>query len=85
MPYTVNISDKAQKKLRKLPPTDGARILEKIQGLESDPRPAGATNVIGMHSAYRLRQGDYRVLYTISDETITVEVIDIGHRKDIYR
>ncbi len=64
----------AQKQLGKIPPPHFNRIIKAINELATNPRPLG----------YRIRIGDYRVIYNIEDKILTVFVIDIGHRKDIY-
>jgi mRNA interferase RelE/StbE len=64
---------------------DRARIMERIHNLAADPRPHGSKKLEGPFERYRLRQGDYRVLYEIRDEVHMVSVINVGHRKDIYR
>lgn len=63
--------------------TSARRITEAVLGLREDPRPAGATKMVGM-DAWRLRVGDYRVVYLISDSVQVVEVTRIGHRRDVY-
>jgi mRNA interferase RelE/StbE len=60
------------------------RIAESILSLENDPRPQGSRKLRGLE-AYRLRVGAYRILYTIDDGIQTVEIIAVGHRKDVYR
>jgi mRNA interferase RelE/StbE len=64
---------------------DRARIMDKIQKLAGNPRPHGSKKLEGPFERYRLRQGDYRVLYEIRDEALIVAVIHVGHRKDVYR
>jgi mRNA interferase RelE/StbE len=56
----------------------------RINGLATEPRPPGAEKLSG-HEKYRIRQGDYRVLYSIDDGAQTVTVVKIGHRRDVYR
>jgi len=60
------------------------RILKRIKMLEENPRPEGSTKLSGQER-YRLRQGRYRIVYSIQDYELTVWVVKIGHRKDIYR
>lgn len=60
------------------------RILARIQGLRDDPRPAGAEKLTGQ-DLYRLRQGSFRILYSVRDALVLVEVIKIGHRREVYR
>lgn len=84
MSYDIRIKSSAKKQLDKLPPKDRERVLQRIVTLAADPRPAGATKLTGTN-AWRVRQGDYRILYTIEDAVLLIEVIRIGHRRDIYR
>ena len=81
--YQVQISNKAAKSLEKLP--DGAyeRVREAIGGLAINPRPTGCKKLKG-RSGYRIRVGDYRVVYEIEGDKLVVLVLDIGHRWEIY-
>ncbi len=63
---------------------DRQRVVARIMRLAEDPRPPGATKLTGKE-AYRIRQGDYRIVYTIADDVLVVEVIRVGHRRDVYR
>ena len=63
---------------------DVKRILNRIEMLEEDPRPPGCEKLTGQER-YRLRQGRYRIVYSIPDDELTVWVVKVGHRKDIYR
>ena len=81
--YQLVIDRYAQKQLSKIPPPHFNRIIKAINELASDPRPAGCKKLTA-RLGYRIRIGDYRVIYTIEDKILTVFVIDIGHRKDIY-
>ena len=82
--YRVLLKRSAVKELEVLPLTDRRRIAGKIQRLERDPRPPGVEKLSGQ-DRYRLRQGDYRVLYAVDDGARTVTVVKIGHRRDVYR
>jgi mRNA interferase RelE/StbE len=68
----------------RLPKADNGRIIARIEALADNPRPQGYEKLAGS-SAYRIRQGDYRIIYTINDGTIVVEMIRVGHRRDVYR
>lgn len=72
------------KDLRAIPKRDVARILERIRQLTSDPRPPGCEKLSGMER-YRIRQGAYRILYEIEDSTVTVTVVKVAHRREVYR
>jgi mRNA interferase RelE/StbE len=67
-----------------IPPKELRKILEKIESLAMEPRPIGCQKLSGQEK-YRLRQGRYRILYSIQEEEITVWVIQVAHRKDAYR
>lgn len=84
MIYKVNILHKAQKQLAKIPASDYKKIKQAILDLAHDPRPQGAKKLKGRPS-WRIRQGDYRVIYEIQDNQLIVIVLDVGNRKDIYR
>jgi mRNA interferase RelE/StbE len=81
--YTVLILPSAQKQLHKLPNAIATRIEDKMLELEHDPRPPGCKKLKG-RDAWRIRIGDYRVIYEIHDGRLVVTVITIGHRRDVY-
>lgn len=81
--YAVNITKTAQKQLDKLSDTIAAPILQAIGALASDPRPHGYAKVKG-REGYRIRSGDYRIIYDIVDKKLVIEIITVGHRKDVY-
>lgn len=85
MEYTVIYKKGVDKELARLPKHDYLRITEKILSLASDPRPYGCIKLAGSINEYRIRIGNYRVLYTIEDDIVTLYVIKIAHRKDVYR
>ena len=72
------------KDLRQIPKKDIQRILNRIENLKKDPPPAGVEKLSG-DEKYRIRQGDYRILYMIEDEIITVTIVKVGHRREVYR
>ncbi len=82
--YSLRIKPSAAKELETVPRKDRRRIVQKIGGLASEPRPSGAEKLSG-HDKYRLRQGDYRVLYSVADQDRIVVVVKIGHRGEVYR
>lgn len=82
--YRVEIKRSAGKELERLPSGKKRRVISRIRGLVSDPRPSGAKKLSG-EEKYRIRQGDYRILYQIHDEIITVAVVRIAHRREVYR
>lgn len=81
--YTVLILPSAQKQLSKLPNAIASRIEDKLLELEHDPRPPGCKKLKG-RDAWRIRIGDYRAIYEIHDGKLTVTVITIGHRREVY-
>ena len=82
--YRVLIKSSAVKELESLPAKDRSRVAAKIHGLGADPRPPGAEKLSG-HEKYRLRQGDYRILYSIDDADATEVYVKGGHRREVYR
>ena len=82
--YNVVVTDKVRKIILKLPPLVAAKIENSLFELEENPRPTGCKKLKG-RSGYRIRVGDYRIIYEIEDNILRVIVIDLGHRKDIYR
>lgn len=81
--YKVLIRRSAAGELERVPKKDLRRIVERIQGLEATPRPQGCEK-LSAQERYRIRQGDYRIVYSINDEDRTVEVVKVGHRSEIY-
>ena len=84
MIYKLFILHKAQKQLAKLPADDYKKLKKIIAGLARNPRPTGTKKLKG-RNAWRIRQGNYRVIYEIQDNILTITVIALGHRKDIYK
>ena len=84
MAYAVILRRAAEKELSRLPEKIHQRIAHKLLELENGPRPHGAQKLQG-HEGYRIRIGDYRVLYLIDDKAKTVEVLAVGHRREVYR
>jgi mRNA interferase RelE/StbE len=84
MAYRVLIKRSAERELAALPAQTKERIDQRLLKLESDPRPRGVKKLQGQES-YRLRVGDYRVLYTVDDQVCQVMVYAVGHRRAVYR
>lgn len=82
--YSLEIKRSAAKELGLLPARDRDRIITRIRALTRDPRPPGAERLSGQER-YRIRQGDYRILYEIEDAVLRIVVVKIGHRRDVYR
>jgi mRNA interferase RelE/StbE len=81
--YKIEIKRSAQKEIKKLPDTVLRRVVEKITSLGQDPRPDGCKKLSG-EEKYRVRVGDYRILYGIEDDVLLIYVVKVAHRKDIY-
>ena len=81
--YIVILSKKAEKQLDKLPDQIAFPIIEAIQTLEKDPRPKGCIKLKN-RNGYRIRVGNYRVIYEIFDKELIIDVIALGHRREIY-
>jgi mRNA interferase RelE/StbE len=82
--YVVLLKRSAEKELDRLPGEVHARIVARLLGLRDAPRPSNAKK-LRAREAYRVRVGEYRILYTIDDTDRRVEVFSIGHRRDVYR
>lgn len=82
--YSVLIKRSAAKEIEALPPKDRRRVVARIHSLGSNPRPVGCEKLSG-EEKYRLRQGDYRILYEIVDRELIVTVVKVGNRRDVYR
>ena len=82
--YKVIVSKSASKELAELPTQIVNRIIPAIKRLGENPRPAGCKKLKGEQDSWRIRIGDYRVIYTIDDVIHIVDVRSVGHRKDIY-
>ncbi len=82
--YKVLFKASVEKDLRAIPGKDIKRILQKIKALSSEPRPPGCEKLTGSER-YRIRQGRYRIVYSIQDNVLTVWVVKVAHRKDVYR
>lgn len=82
--YHVLITDPAEKELKRYDPRLQDRLINKILLLSDYPRPHGFKKLFGS-SNFRIRVGDYRIIYHIDDAKRVVKILDIGHRKDIYR
>lgn len=82
--YSVRIKRSAARELEAIPVKDRRRIAARIALLAADPRPVGCEKLSG-EEKYRLRQGDYRILYEIVDQELVVTVVRVGNRRDVYR
>ena len=82
--YKIYFKKSVEKDFKVIPKKDLLKILERIEALAEDPRPPGCEKLSGQLK-YRLRQGRYRILYSVQDDELTIWVVKVGHRKDIYR
>ena len=82
--YSLFLKRSAAKELEAVAAKDRRRIVARIQALATEPRPPGVEKLSGAEK-YRVRQGDYRILYTIDDGAGAVVVVKLGHRRDVYR
>ena len=84
MIYKISILRRAQKQLAKIPASDYKKVKQAILDLAQDPRPPGSEKLKG-RPGWRIRQGDFRVIYEIQDDKLIIIVLDVGNRKDIYK
>ena len=82
--YKVHFRESVEKDLSIIPKKNLKRILQRVKMLADNPRPSGCEKLTGQER-YRVRQGQYRIVYSIQDYELTVWIVKIGHRKDIYR
>jgi len=83
--YQIEIKPSASKELEKLPRPMIARVVAAIWELADNPYPQGVKKLAGFDRTYRIRVGDYRVLYTVYETRLVIEIIRVAHRKDVYR
>ena len=82
--YKLVFKKSVSKDLRPIPNKDVARILQRMEGLQENPRPVGSEKLSGQER-YRIRQGVYRIIYEVKDELLVVTVVKVGHRKHVYK
>ena len=82
--YELRFKTSVSKDLRRVPTPNVRRILARIDALRDDLRPPGCEK-LSAQERYRIRQGDYRILYSVLDDIVTVEIVKVGHRRDVYR
>ncbi|MFP4069784.1 MAG: type II toxin-antitoxin system RelE family toxin [Verrucomicrobiota bacterium] len=83
--YNIEWRPSTKKDLKRISKTEVQRIIKAVESLSGQPRPPGSTKLSGSDLTYRIRVGNYRVIYEIHDEIILIEVVKVGHRKDVYR
>ncbi len=84
MTYTVTLAPSAARQLRKFDPVVRRRLQAAIELLAVDPRPPAATRLVGGSGEWRVRTGDYRIVYDINDDELVVLVLRMGHRREVY-
>lgn len=84
MAYTVIVAPAAKRDLKRLPADALRRVAEAIDQLADEPRPHGSVKLQGATDLYRIRIGDYRVIYQIHDRQLRIVIVRVGHRRDIY-
>jgi mRNA interferase RelE/StbE len=84
MSYRIEVAPAAVRQLRKLDRVAQRRVQAAIELLASQPRPSGAKKLVGGDDEWRVRTGDYRIVYEIHDHVLLVLVVAVGHRRDIY-
>lgn len=82
--YLVTFGSSAKKELRDLPADVIGRVIPKIRDLSANPRPVGTKRLHGYRDRWRIRLGDYRVVYSIDDERRVVDIARVAHRRDVY-
>ncbi len=82
--YKIIFTQNSEKELRKIPSPDLTRIMTKISTLSHQPRPPGIQMLKGENRYFRLRQGDYRIIYDVNDSEQKITVVKIGHRREVY-
>ncbi|BCG62718.1 MAG: mRNA interferase RelE/StbE [Methyloprofundus sp.] len=83
--YKIVWKNSAKKELKRLPKSTIGKILFSVEQLQSNVHPVGSKKIVGLEHTYRLRTGDYRIVYSIENEDLIIEIIRVGHRKEIYR
>ena len=82
--YRIEIKQSTKKELAQLPKPTAEKIAMQIRALADNPRPNGCKKLVGTERSYRIRINDYRVVYSIFDQELIIQVIKLGHRRDIY-
>jgi len=83
--YTITFARSARKELEELDEKLVNRIFQKIEALATNPRPSGCRKLVGNKHLWRIRVGDYRIVYAVYDDKNLVDIIAVRHRKDVYK
>lgn len=85
MSYSVFLAPAAERQLKKLPTKIKTQIVPILKALADDPRPSGSAKLKGAEDLWKIRKGTYRVIYQIQDKQLTILVVNIAHRRDVYK
>ncbi len=85
MTYKIEFENRIEKQLTEIPRNDVKKLIKRIEKLADTPFPAGHEKLQGTENLYRIRQGDYRVLYSVFEDRLVVLVVKVGHRREVYR
>lgn len=83
--YKIQWKNSAKKELKKLDKQIIIKILQAVEKLANNPHPSGSKKLMGSESIYRIRVGNYRIIYNIQSSVVSIEIIKVGHRRDVYR
>ncbi len=83
--YSLRWKPSAERELRKLPKPIIARLVALAEALRGNPHPPGAAKMANTQHTWRIREGDYRMVYTVRNAVLTVEIVRVGHRRNVYR
>lgn len=85
MAYSILLAPRAERQLKAFPKAVQKRLIKRLKTLEVNPRPQGVKKLAGEEDLYRVREGSYRIIYTIREKALIVLVLKIGDRKEVYR
>jgi mRNA interferase RelE/StbE len=85
MNYLIEFSKRAEKQFLALPQSVQERLIPQINALAENPRPSKIKKLVGEENQYRIRVGDYRIVYQIQDQLLLIVILKIGHRSEVYR
>jgi mRNA interferase RelE/StbE len=83
--YKISWKRSATKELKSIPRAEIARILDKIEALHKNPYPYDVRKISGSEHTYRIRVGDYRIVYSVLEKVLVIEIVRIGHRREVYK
>ncbi len=84
-PFRIEWRKSTKKDLRRIAPVEVRKIVDAVKALAEDPHPHGCTKMQGSDCAYRIRIGDYRVIYEVYEHRVVIEVVRVSHRREVYR